>query len=62
MTSTHQKSTYGNGWHIAQPYKLLTSKYIKYDNGFDESIACTSCWPARTCRNIDSSRHVYCVR
>jgi len=35
ISSTHRKSAYGNGWHIAHPYKLFTSKYISYDDGFD---------------------------
>ena len=36
--STHWKSTYGNNWHIAYLYRLLTLKYV---DGFDDTIAYT---------------------
>ena len=42
-----------NGRHIAQPYRLLTPKYIRYIDGFDESYDCM--WPAHICLNIDSN-------
>jgi len=35
-----RKSVYGNSWYIAQPYRLLSSKYIMYIDSFDGPYDC----------------------
>ena len=34
VSSTHSKTPTGSFCAIAQPYKLLTSQYLRYDNSF----------------------------
>ena len=36
-SSSHRNPPFGIACDIAQPYKLLTSKYIRYVDGFDSS-------------------------